>query len=358
MNLNPIKIGSKPVGPGHPTYFIADIAANHDGSLDRAKKLIELAKSAGADAVKFQHHNVDKYVSNEGFLALGSKMSHQKSWGKSIFEVYKDAEVPIAWSDSLVSHCQDLEIEFFTTPYDLDIVDELDYFVPAYKIGSGDLAWDDMLIKVASKQKPVLFATGASTLEEVIHAHNILFEINPHILLMQCNTNYTGSRENFKYINLNVLKTYRTLFPSTVLGLSDHTPGHETVLGAIALGASAIEKHFTDDNARKGPDHPFSMNPIAWRQMVDSSRLLENALGSTLKKVEQNEVQTVVLQRRAIRASRDIGIGETLSREMIEYQRPCPVDALTPNDFSAFEGRSFAKVLLKGDHLSVDLFDK
>ena len=114
-----IKIGNKFIGPSHPVYFIADIAANHDGSLDRAKSLIDLAKSSGADAVKFQHHNVNKYVSHKGFVELGAKLGHQSSWEKSIYDVYKDAEVPLNWSEELVNHCNDIGIDFFTTPYDL-----------------------------------------------------------------------------------------------------------------------------------------------------------------------------------------------------------------------------------------------
>ena len=356
MVSSTISIGSKTLGPGHSTYFIADIAANHDGSLDRAKLLIDLAKDSGADAVKFQHHNSAKYVSDKGFVELGSKLGHQTSWEKSIYEVYKDAEVPLDWTDELVGHCKQQNIDFFSTPYDLDIVDHLDSYLPAYKIGSGDVAWDEMLRKVASKGKPVLFASGASTIQEVIHAHDVLKSINPNLLLMQCNTNYTGSDENFEYINLNVLKTYRVLFPHTILGLSDHTPGHETVLGAIALGASAIEKHFTDDNSRSGPDHPFSMNPQSWKNMVASSRLLESALGSSIKKVECNELETVVLQRRAVRACRDLHKGEELSREMIEYQRPCPLDALTPNDFAHFSGKPLTKEVSEGDYLRAHSF--
>ena len=213
-----IEIGKSKIGNGFPTYFIADIAANHDGELPRAKKLITLAKKAGANAVKFQHHDVSKYVSDQGFKALGNKFSHQSKWEKSIYEVYKDAEVPLDWTEELKQHSSEESIDFFSTPYDLDMVDYLDKFVPAFKIGSGDVAWDMMLEKIALKNKPVLFATGASTLEEVIHAHEILSGINDKIILMQCNTNYTGSIENFRYINLNVLKTYATLFPNTILG--------------------------------------------------------------------------------------------------------------------------------------------
>ncbi len=121
---------------------------------------------------------------------------------------------------------------------------------------------------------------------------------------MQCNTNYTGSIENFNFIELNVLKTYRKEFKNIVLGLSDHTPGHTTVLGAVALGAKVIEKHFTDSNEREGPDHKFSMNPTSWKEMVLRTRELERALGNDDKLIMENEKETVVLQRRAIRAKR------------------------------------------------------
>ena len=180
-----VEIGKSKVGEGHPVYFIADIAANHDGDLNRAKQLIKLAKEAGADAVKFQHHDVKKYVSDHGFKSLGGKFSHQSKWNKSIFEVYKDAEVPLNWTLELKEYSDSLDVDFFTTPYDLDMVDELDAYVPAFKIGSGDVAWDMMLEKIASKKKPVLFATGAATLEEVIHAHEVVTSINPNVILMQ-----------------------------------------------------------------------------------------------------------------------------------------------------------------------------
>jgi len=350
---NKIKIGNTIIGKGLPTYFIADIAANHDGKLDRAKELIEIAKNAGADAVKFQHHDVKKYVSDKGFQKLGGKFSHQSSWNKTIFEVYKDAEVPTNWTIELKKHSEDLEIDFFSTPYDLDMVDHLDKYVPAYKIGSGDVAWDEMLEKVASKNKPILFATGAANIEEVIHAHKLLESMGAQILLMQCNTNYTGSVENFKYINLNVLKTYSVLFPDTVLGLSDHTPGHETVLGAIALGANAIEKHFTDDTSRPGPDHPFSMDPKSWRRMVDSSRILEDSLGSSVKKVEKNELDTIVLQRRSVRAIKSISKGSILDKKFLEYQRPCPPDAIKPNELKLYLGKTVRFDIEEGDCIKI-----
>ena len=195
----------------------------------------------------------------------------------------------------------------------------MDPFVPAFKIGSGDVAWLEMLEKIAKKGKPTLLATGASTIGEVQKAVNTVAKHNRQIVLMQCNTNYTAKKENFKYINLNVLNTYKSMFPDVILGLSDHTLGHATVMGAVALGARVIEKHFTDDNLRPGPDHPFSMNPETWRAMVDDVRLLELSLGHGTKEVQVNEKQTVVLQRRSIRVTEDIPEGKMFDRDFIQF---------------------------------------
>ncbi len=351
--INEFKINNSKIGLDCPVYFIADIAANHDGSLERAITLIDLAKNSGADAVKFQHHDVSKYVSDYGFKNLGQKQSHQQQWTKSVFEVYKDAEVPKSWTSALAEHCNKINIDFMSTPYDLNMVDHLDKFVPAYKIGSGDLAWDEMLIKVASKNKPIFIATGASTFEEVKHAHDLISSKTKNFCLMQCNTNYTGSLENFSYINLNVLSLYKKNFPNTILGLSDHTPGHETVLGSIALGARAIEKHFTDDTSRSGPDHPFSMDPDTWSKMIVSSRILEKAMGDGAKRVEKNEEQTVILQRRAIRVIKDVSANEILKKDMVEFQRPCPKNAIAPNSIKDILGKRAIKELKKGEHIKV-----
>lgn len=354
--MNKFNLKKSIVGGQSKVYFIADIAANHDGSLQRALKLIELAKKSGADAAKFQHHNVKKYVSDTGFKNLKKKFSHQKKWKKSIFEVYKDAEVPTTWTKALKKKCNQIGIDFFSTPYDLDMVDHLNPHVNAFKIGSGDVAWNDMLKKVASKKKPVFFATGAADLEEVKNAYKIINRLNKKICIMQCNTNYTGSLDNFNYINLNVLKKYKKLFPNAIIGLSDHTPGHETVLGAIALGIKVVEKHFTDDISRNGPDHPFSMDPKTWKEMVVASRKLESAMGDGKKKVEKNELDTVILQRRAVRCVNNINKGKKINFNDFEFQRPCPKDALKPNDLKQFIGKKIKRTLSIGDYLKKSYF--
>ena len=201
------------------------------------------------------------------------------------------------------------------------------------------------------KALPVLLATGAADIGDVRRAVHAIEEINPRLVLMQCNTNYTGDPGNFSHIHLNVLKTYRAMYPGLVLGLSDHTAGHATVLGAVALGARVVEKHFTDDTTRDGPDHPFSMSPASWREMVDRTRELERALGSGDKTVAENELQTVVIQRRCLRAARDLSAGTVLTREMIDVLRPAPPDAVFPFDMDRVLGLRLLVDLEAGDHL-------
>jgi len=251
-----------------PTYFIADVAANHDGSLERAIELIKLAAEAGADAAKFQNFKAQTIVSSQGFKDLGKKMTHQATWKKDVVEVYKDAELPMEWTEALVKACADNGIDYFTAPYDLEFIPHFAALMPYFKVGSGDITWKESLEMMASQGKPILLATGASELWEVERAVKLLSQFNIPIVLMQCNTNYTGSEDNFDYLNLLALNEFREKFPDVVLGLSDHSIGHIAVLGAVALGARAIEKHFTDDTNRVGPDHAFSLDPINWKKMV------------------------------------------------------------------------------------------
>lgn len=345
------KIGGRWIGAREPTYFVADISANHDGQLSRAWELIHLAAASGADAAKFQNFRAPKIVSSKGFTSLGGQVSHQGKWKKSVFQIYQDASLPWEWTETLKKECEAAGIDYFSAPYDLEAVDRLDPYVEMFKIGSGDITWSEMLEKVAGKGKPVLLATGASDISEVQRAVHIIRSVNPHLVLMQCNTNYTGSLENFRHIHLNVLKTYQLMFPDAILGLSDHTPGHATVLGAVALGARVIEKHFTDDNTREGPDHLFSMTPASWLEMVGRARELELALGEAEKQVAANEGDTVVIQRRCLRAAVDLSAGVILTRTMLEVLRPAPVNAIFPYDLNRVLGMRLRVPLEAGEHL-------
>jgi sialic acid synthase SpsE len=351
MNENMFKINNNIINKSSKTYFIADIAANHDGDLEKAKDLIYLAKESGADAAKFQHFKANTIVSDYGFKKLGKKFSHQSLWKKSVYEVYKDAEVPLLWTETLFNTCKKAEIDFFTSPYDINDINYINKFVPAYKVGSGDITYHDIVIKMAKQNKPLLIATGASKIEEVIALIQKILEINNKLVLMQCNTNYSASIENFKYINLNVLKLYAQLFPNAILGLSDHTLGHTTVLGAVSLGAKVIEKHFTDNNNLEGPDHKFSMNPIAWKDMIERTRELEYSLGNSIKKIENNEIETSILQRRCLRAARNLKKGEIIKKEMFDILRPAPISSIPPYKIDDILGKRLLKDLVLGEEL-------
>ena len=346
-----IKVNNKIIGDDYPTYFIADIAANHDGDIERAKDLIYLAAEKGADAAKFQHFHAKSIVSDYGFKNLKDKLSHQKKWNKSVYSVYEEAEVDLKWTKILKDTCEKANICFFSTPYSLDLVDHLKQHVPAFKVGSGDITWLEMLEKIAKTHKPVFLATGASNEVEVDRAVKLVLQNNSNLCLMQCNTNYTGDMSNFKYINLKVLDYYKKKYPNVILGLSDHTPGHATTLGAVSFGARVIEKHFTDDNQRIGPDHLFSMNPSSWEEMVLRTRELEMSFGSGLKKVEDNEKETNVVQRRSIRLKTDLKKGSILKREDLILLRPCPLDAFPIHEINKLINLKLSRDIKQGDYI-------
>jgi sialic acid synthase SpsE len=333
-----IKIGERLIGPDHPAYFIADIAANHDGDLERAKLLIRLAKQAGADAAKFQNFDAPKIVSDYGFSHMNSQVSHQAAWRKSVVEVYRAASIPFEWTMTLMEECQEAGIDYFSSPYDFAAIDFLDQYVPVYKAGSGEIDWIEALERMAGKGKPFFVATGASTIGEVQKAVHAILAVNRQLVLMQCNTNYTASPDNYDHLHVNVLKTYATMFPDVILGLSDHTHSVAPILGAVTLGARVIERHFTDSNEREGPDHKFAMNPGNWAKMVEETRLLERSLGSPDKFIAENEVQTAIIQRRCLRAARAIKAGEVFTREMIEVLRPATPGAIKPDQIKEVIG--------------------
>ncbi|MDB9745854.1 N-acetylneuraminate synthase family protein [Candidatus Pelagibacter sp.] len=350
-------IGKKKVGKNCPTYFIADIAANHDGNLDKALELIKEAAEAGADAAKFQHFSAETIVSDYGFKSLGNQLSHQAKWKKSVFEVYKDASIPLDWTSKLKEECKKNNIEFLTSPYSIELVDFVDPYLEAFKIGSGDITWHEIVEHIASKGKPYIIATGASNEQDVNDIINLASKINNKICIMQCNTNYTASNDNFKYLNLNYLTHLKKKFPNLILGLSDHTHGHSSVLGAISLGAKVIEKHFTLSNELNGPDHKFSMTPKSWKEMIERSKELELSLGDGKKKIEENELDTVVLQRRSIRINKEIKKDHVIKRDDLNVLRPCPKNAIDPRNINKIIGKKINKNLIKDEILKWEDLD-
>ena len=343
-----LKIGNLEISNENRPIFIADIAANHDGNIQRAYKLIELAKESGADVAKFQNFKAEKIVSKNAFDNM-PRQTHQAGWTKSVFEVYQDASLADEWTCKLKEKCQEVGIEYMTSPYDYESVDLADKYSNAFKIGSGDITWTEMLAYIAGKRKPVLLATGAADIKDVKRAMDVLQSYTNDIVLMQCNTNYTVDSNNFKSINLNVLKLYREMYSDVVLGLSDHTPGCVTVLGALALGARVFEKHFTDDNNRIGPDHKFAMNPVTWREMVDRSMELYYALGDGVKRVEENEQSSKIVQQRSIYFCRDMNAGEIITKDDVFPVRPINKEGFYPYEINQVVGKALKKDVQK-DH--------
>ena len=248
--------------------------------------------------------------------------------------------------------CDEVGIDYFSSPYDFESVDQIDPYVEIFKIGSGDITWLDIIEHIAKKGKPIILATGASEMKEVESAMNLISNYTDEIVLMQCNTNYTIDNDKHKYVNLNVLKNYKRKFKNAILGLSDHTIGHATVLGSISLGARVIEKHFTDDNSNDGPDHKFAMNPKSWKKMVELSNQLYDSLGDGVKRVEENEKQTIIVQRRSLRANKDMNINHVIKETDLEALRPIPSDGIPPNEIEKIIGKKLIKEIKKGDHIT------
>ena len=348
-----IKLGERWIGDGERVYVIAEIASNFDGSMERAKMLIDLAKDCGADAVKFQCFAADKIISKEGFDRL--KAGFQSQWKKSVYDTYKSAEFPREWYEELFSYANGKGLHFFSASYDkeaVDIIDKLD--IPAFKIGSGDITWHEILRYIARKGKPIILSTGASTISEVDEAVKaIRSEGNKEIVLLQCVTNYPS---HFEYANIRAMKRMGEIFGVPV-GYSDHTPGMIVPLGAVALGACVIEKHFTDDKTRQGPDHPFSMDGKDFKEMVNGIRILEKALGDSHKDLYEDEKETVILQRRCLRAAKDIPVGSKITGDMIDVLRPSPADSLAPKYLKSILGKKARKNITKGSPLKRDLVE-
>ena len=348
MNKSTITINNRELGATDETYIIAEIGSNFDGEKHRAKKLIDLAAECGADAAKFQAFKAEKIVSAHGFEGL--KTGFQEDWDKSVYETYQEAELPRQWIGELAEYCREQGIDFLCTPYDKEAVNLLaDVGMPAFKIGSGDITWHSLLKHVAKQDVPIILATGASTLAEVEQAVNVIESAGTdELILLQCVTNYPSE---FESANIRAMSAMAETFDIPV-GYSDHTPGSTVPLGAVSRGACVIEKHFTDDKSREGPDHSFAMNPQEFDEMVTHIRNLNKALGSSRKTVYDEEDTTIVLQRRCLRAAKDIKSGTKIRDEDVVALRPSPDDGLEPMYRDTVVGRTATTDISEGDYFS------
>jgi N-acetylneuraminate synthase/N,N'-diacetyllegionaminate synthase len=299
-------------------YIIAEAGVNHNGDINLAYKLCDAAKEAGVDAVKFQTWKTEKIVTKKALLAeyQEANIANKKA---SQYEMLKQLELSYDEFRKLKEHCDNIGIQFLSTP---DTEEDTDFLLeigmPLLKIGSGDVTNIPFLRIVGRKQKKVVLSTGMSTLADVEKAYNALIESGaPEVALLHCTTNYPCPYEE---VNLNAMRTLKEAFKCQV-GYSDHTMGIEVPVAAVAMGAEIIEKHFTLDKNMEGPDHKASLEPQELKQMVTSIRNIEMALGDGIKRPNASEQKNAEVVLKRIIASKPIKKGEILSENNLSLLR-------------------------------------
>ncbi len=346
-----VHVADKLIGPGQPVFVIAEAGVNHNGDLQMARALIDVAVEAGADAVKFQTFSAERLVTTDAPKAEYQLQTTGDT--ESQFEMLKRLELSADAHRQLQSYCKERGIIFLSTPFDEEAVDLLDELgVPAFKISSGDLTNSPLLEYVASKGKPVILSTGMSELSELIEAVSVLNTAgceNP--VLLHCVSSYPADPAE---INLRAMNTMRSAFDVPV-GFSDHTVGIHISLTAVALGACVIEKHFTLDRTLPGPDHRASLEPAELRELVQSIRMVESALGSGRKVPAPSEIETAKVARRSLVAARNIPAGATLAPEMVIMRRPGT--GMSPSMIDAVLGHRAISDIAAGTVMDADMFD-
>ena len=299
-------------------FIIAEAGVNHNGRLDLAYQLIDIAKDVGADAVKFQTFKAENVVSR-----LSDKAEYQKKTtgsDKSQLEMIKKLEISFDDFVKLKKYCDKKEIIFLSTPFDHQSIDFLYDLVDLYKIPSGEIINYTYLKHIAVKNKPIIMSTGMANLGEIEEAINTIRSVNSKvkISLLHCTTNYPTPYEE---VNLKAMQTLAAAFKLPV-GYSDHTLGIEIPVAAVAMGAKIIEKHFTLDKNLPGPDHKASLEPDELKKMVKAIRNIEIALGDGIKRPNKSEIEIMKVSRRSLIATKDIKAGEIIKESDIAIKRP------------------------------------
>jgi len=312
-----VKIGDKIIGEKKPCFIIAEAGVNHNGNLRLAKKIVEAAKKAGADAVKFQTFKSENLVTENAEMADYQKKNIREK--ESQLEMLKKLELKKEDFSELKKYCDKKNIIFLSTPHTEDALDFLEKLVPALKIASGDLTNIPFLEKVARKRKPIILSTGMATTNEVREAIKAIRKCgNNKIVLLHCTSNYPC---HFSEVNLKAISTLKKEFKLPV-GYSDHTQGILIPALAVVLGAKVIEKHFTLDKRLPGPDHRASLEPEELEEMVKTIRDTERALGSGVKGPTKSEEKIKKLVRKSIIARVDISENTKITKEMLIVKRP------------------------------------
>lgn len=326
------------------TFIIAEAGVNHNGSLQRALELIEVAAFAQANAVKFQTFRAEDLVTSTAPKADYQKRATGEN--QSQFEMLKALELTMADFKVLFDHCQKNGIEFMSTPFDEKSADELESLgMSTFKIPSGELTNHPLIRHIALKQKPVILSTGMATLDEVNQAVEVIRAVgNTQFQLLHCVSDYPADPAT---VNLRAMQVMRERFQVPV-GLSDHTLGIHIPIAAVAMGASCIEKHFTLDKSLPGPDHQASLNPEELDQLVKQVREVERAFGSGIKQPTEAERKTALIARRSVVLAHNLPKGHLLTPNDLILRRPGT--GLPPNELPYLIGKKLKSDLPK-DHI-------
>lgn len=346
--MKTIKIGSIEVGNQHKPFIIAEMSGNHNQSLERAKQILKVAASTGAQAVKLQTYTADTMTINHrgGLFDITDKNSLW--YGRNLYELYEEAHTPWEWHKPLFDYAKELGLLCFSTPFDESAVDFLETLdVPCYKVASFENKDHPLLKRVAKTGKPVIMSTGIANLNDILESVKVLNDAGcKELVLLKCTSTYPSSPENTNLVSIPVLQS---IFPDCVIGLSDHTMGVGASIASVALGARVIEKHFTISRADGGVDSTFSMEPDEMRSLVIESERAFLALGEVQLNIQKAEEKSRVFKR-SIYVVKDIKSGERFSKENIRLIRPG--DGLEPKYYEDILGLVSKNDLKRGNPLS------
>lgn len=349
MTSAPLQIGSRRVGPGHPTFVIAELSANHGGQFEEAAALIDAAARAGADAIKVQTYTPDTMTLDapqECFTIRGSIWD-----GRKLHELYAEAMMPWEWHAPLQKLARERGVEFFSTPFDASAVSFLEALdVPAHKVASFEIVDIPLLRRIAATGKPVIMSTGMATLEEVDEAVAAVKAGGAPLVLLKCTSAYPAPPES---MNLRAIPHLARRYGVGV-GLSDHTLDLAVPVAAVALGACVIEKHFTLSRQKPGPDSAFSLEPHEFRAMVDAVRTAEKSLGVEAPPLARSE-DGMRAFRRSLFVVEPIATGERFSEANVRSIRPA--GGLHPRHLDDVMGKRASRDIARGTPLAWDLIE-
>lgn len=350
--LNRISIGTRIIGENSPTFIIAEVGINHNGDLDIAKESIYAAAKAGADCVKFQTFRADEFMADKSvqyeYVSSGVKVT------EAMYDMFKRLEMPLFWHLELQKYCKELGVEFLTSVADpLSMKVALDSGVRALKLASEDLINHRLIMAVADIELPLILSTGMSSNQELFDVIDILErKQKKNVIFLHCVSLYPTKDEEANLKRMVGLSE-RT---SALVGYSDHTIGPLASIGAVALGAKVIEKHFTLDRSLAGPDHSFSSNPSEFKEMVSKIRAIERLLGNDYSEISGRELSSKQQFRRSIVATRDLIVGSTLSEGDIAARRP--EGGIHPRELHSIVGKKVKTRIEKNQQIKWEMLEE